>query len=52
MKRECECGGQFTVRRRKITAKRILLKPQFIIVFTQSSFTKNILAYVYVKSVF
>jgi hypothetical protein len=50
VKRECERGGQFTIKRRKIRAKGILLKPQFIIVFTQSSFTKNILAYIYYQS--
>jgi hypothetical protein len=50
--RECERGGQFTIKRRKITAKRILLKSQFLIVFTKSLFAKNILAYIYVKGVF
>ena len=33
MKRECERGGQFTIKRRKIRAKRILLKPQFLSVY-------------------
>jgi len=50
VKRECERGGQFKIKRKKkITAKRILLKSQFLVVFTKSSFTKNILAYKYVK---